>query len=172
MPWRAASAQACFRRELGFVVHVARARHEVLGDPDRGAGLGEHRVAVDRGRARVDEAANARLAARLEQAASGLDIDRPELGRVARREVGHVQRGRVDDGVAPGQHRREAARVAHVRDLCGERAGAQVDARHLVAERQPGGDRAADPARRPGDQDSHDSRAWKLTRRPTRQVSS
>ena len=161
-----------FRRELGFVVDVSRARHEVLGDPDRGTRLGEHCVAVDGGRARVDESANARLAASLEQAAGGFDIDRAELRRAARGEIGHVQRGRVNDGVAAWKKRSEAARVPHVRDLPGQRAGAQVDTRHLVAERQPGGDRAADPARRPGDQDSHDSRAWKLTRRPTRQVSS
>ena len=55
-------------------------------------------------------------------------------------------------------------------DLRRERSGPQVDAGDRMPEREPRGDGAADPARRAGDEDLHV--VLKLTRRPTRQVSS
>ena len=164
---------ACrFRRQLGLVVDVARLRFQFLRHPDRGTRLREHRIAVQGSRAGVNETCDSRLATGFEQPARRFNIDRPEFLGTARREVGHVQGRGVDDRIAAADERRETLRVPNVCDLGRERAVANIHARDLVAQHEPCGDRAADTSRRAGDQDFHDSRVVKLTRRPTRHVSS
>jgi hypothetical protein len=147
-------------------------RDELFGHPDRLARRWEHRVTVERGRARINETRHCCLARRRQQPARRLDVDRVEIRRAARREVGHVQRRRVHHRPDIGQQRREPRRVADVDELGGQRAGAPVDPDDLVAQRETGGDRAADPPRRARDEDPHGSRVANATRRPTRQVSS
>ena len=172
------AAHACARgfpacglgSELGLVVNIARAGRQLLGDPDRGARFRQHRVAVERGRARVDEAADARLARRREEPLRRADVHGAKFRAAARREVGHVQGRRVDHRVNAREERREPRRILDVHDLRRERSGPQIDAGDRMPEREPRGDGAADPARRAGDEDLHV--VLKLTRRPTRQVSS
>ena len=164
---------ACrFRRQLGLVVDVARLRFQFLRHPDRGTRLREHRIAVQGSRAGVNESTDACVAAGFEQPARRINIDRPEFLGTARREIGHVQGRGVDDCIAAADERRETLRVPNVCDLGRERALAKIHARDLVAKHEPCGDRASDTSRRAGDQDLHGSRVVKLTRRPTRHVSS
>ena len=70
------------------------------------------------------------------------------------------------------QQGHEPCRVAHVQDLGSERAGPAVHAHDLVTQGEPRRDRPADSPGRAGDEDLHALRVAKVTRRPTRQVSS
>ena len=81
-----------------------------------------------------------------------------------------MQGRRVNHGVNAREERHEARRILDVHHLRRERSGPQIDAGDRMPERETRGDCAADPARRAGDEDLHV--VLKLTRRPTRQVSS
>ena len=81
-----------------------------------------------------------------------------------------MQGCRVDHRVHAREERHEPHGILDVDDLRRQRSGPQIDAGDRMPEREPRSDGAADPARGAGDEDSHV--VLKLTRRPTRQVSS
>ena len=112
------------------------------------------RRAVERRRAGEHEATRAGPRRELCKSSGGVHVHSLELGVADASDMRGVQRGDMHDGVDSLKHDLQQRGVRDVADDGDRRRRHAVEAEHVVVATQPRDDRAADAARRAGDEDS------------------